>query len=177
MDLQQVPGIPGAVVARPDVHSDDRGGFLEIFREDLLEAHFVQANHSHSTQGVLRGLHFHRRQADAWYVINGVAQAMLADLRVPSDEPVVASIELTQDEPKVLYIPPGVAHGFLAVTEVDLIYWVTHVYTSQDEFGVAWDDPILAAPWKSASPILSGRDQNNPKLDWAEVEPLLAQDG
>lgn len=173
MELKEVPGIPGVLLGKPEVHSDDRGSFLEIFREDLLDARFVQANHSHSAKGVLRGLHFHRRQADAWYVINGVAQAMLADLRVKADQPPVAAVELSGGEPQVLYIPPGVAHGFLALTDVDLIYWVTHPYTSEDEFGIAWDDPALSAPWKTASPILSGRDKANPKLDWDHISPLL----
>lgn len=176
MELEEISGIPGAIVGKLEVFSDDRGTFLELFREDLLDAHFVQANHSHSRQGVLRGLHFHRRQADAWYVIEGVAQAMLADLRFAKEKPAVASVELSGDEPKVLYIPPGVAHGFLSVTDVDLIYWVTHVYTSEDEFGVAWNDPRLSAPWKSDSPVLSGRDQSNPNIDWDEITPLLSRE-
>lgn len=174
MQLEEVTGIPGAVIGRPEVHSDERGTFLEIFREDLLGVRFVQANHSRSRQGVLRGLHFHRKQADAWYVMAGVAQAMLADLRGRRDEPSVASVDLSADDPTVLYIPPGVAHGFLAVSDVDLIYWVTHQYTSEDEFGVAWDDPALAAPWRSSSPVLSGRDRNNPRVDWDEITKLLS---
>lgn len=169
MKLEEVPGIPGAVLAQPKVNEDSRGSFMEIFREDLLGVQFVQANHSHSKKGVLRGLHWHKKQADAWYVINGHAQAMLADLRTPSQEPAVASIDLIGGEPQVLYIPPGVAHGFLGVTDVDLIYWVTGYYDASDEFGVAWDDPTLAAPWKDHSPILSDRDRANPKLDWASL--------
>ena len=167
--IDEVTGVPGALLITPDVHSDSRGSFLEIFREDLLDARFVQANHSGSRAGVLRGLHWHRHQADAWYVVNGHAQAMLADLRTPTDQPAVASIDMIGSEPRVLYIPPGVAHGFLAVTDVDLIYWVTAYYDASDEFGIAWDDPALSAPWKSSDPVLSARDQANPKLDWAEI--------
>jgi dTDP-4-dehydrorhamnose 3,5-epimerase len=167
--IDEVTGVPGALLITPDVHSDSRGSFLEIFREDLLDARFVQANHSSSRAGVLRGLHWHRHQADAWYVVNGHAQAMLADLRTPTDQPAVASIDMIGDEPRVLYIPPGVAHGFLAVTDVDLIYWVTGYYDASDEFGIAWDDPTLSAPWKSSDPVLSARDQENSKLDWAEI--------
>ncbi|MGQ0679187.1 MAG: dTDP-4-dehydrorhamnose 3,5-epimerase family protein [Actinomycetota bacterium] len=167
--MEEVATIPGALVITPDVHSDSRGSFMEIFREDSLGTRFVQANHSHSKKGVLRGLHWHRYQADAWYVMNGHAQAMLADLRTPAERPAVVPVDLAGGEPKVLYIPPGVAHGFLAVTDVDLIYWVTGYYDSTDEFGVAWDDPTLAAPWKHDSPILSGRDQANPRLDWAAL--------
>ncbi|MDQ4149615.1 MAG: dTDP-4-dehydrorhamnose 3,5-epimerase family protein [Actinomycetota bacterium] len=171
MKPEPLPGIPGAYLMRPRVHSDERGSFLEIFREDVLGTKFVQANHSHSKAGVLRGLHWHRHQADAWYVISGQAQAMLADLRRPSPQPAVASVDLDSHEPLVLFIPPGVAHGFLALTDVDLIYWVTEYYDASDEFGVAWDDPTLNAPWKADSPILSERDKGNPKLEWEAIDP------
>ncbi len=167
--MEPLEDIEGALVGAPQVHSDNRGSFLEIFREDLLGVRFVQANHSHSKKNTLRGLHYHRRQADAWYVMAGEAQAILADLRWPSDSPAVVSVDLVADSPKVLYIPPGVAHGFLAITDVDLIYWVTGYYDASDEFGVAWDDPTLRAPWRTAEPILSGRDQANPPLEWATI--------
>lgn len=170
MKIEPIEQIPGACVCYPKVHSDSRGSFMEIFREETLGMEFVQANHSKSVAGVLRGLHWHRHQADAWYVFNGHAQAMLGDLRTPTDEPAVASVDLTGDEPKVLFIPPGVAHGFLAVSDVDLIYWVTGYYDASDEFGVAWDDPTLNAPWKMTDPILSDRDRNNPKLEWDEIK-------
>lgn len=170
MKIEEIEQIPGALVCYPKVHSDSRGSFMEIFREETLGMQFVQANHSRSVAGVLRGLHWHRHQADAWYVFAGQAQAMLADLRTPSPEPGVASVDLIGGEPKVLFIPPGVAHGFLAVTDVDLIYWVTGYYDPSDEHGVAWDDPTLNAPWKITDPILSERDRSNPKLEWDEIK-------
>lgn len=170
MEPQEIEGIPGALIFEPKTFEDERGFFLEIFRESLLGESFVQANHSHSNKGVLRGLHYHRHQSDAWYVMNGEAQAMLADLRHRSDEPAVVSVTLKAGEPKVLYIPPGVAHGFYAVTDLDLIYWVTAYYDASDEHGVAWDDPTLACPWKTDSPLLSPRDRENPKLEWDQIE-------
>lgn len=178
VDLYRLPtelkiqelSIPGALLGTPERHEDSRGWFIEILRESDFGMQFVQGNHSHSAENVLRGLHYHRRQADAWYVVGGRAQAMLADLRTESDRPSVLSVDLKADEPQVLYIPPGVAHGFLAVTELDLIYWVTGYYDASDEFGVAWDDPTLAAPWKSDSPILSERDKTNPKLEWSSID-------
>ena len=169
MKLEPVEGIPGAVLGTPPIYTDNRGSFLEIFRENLLGVPFVQANHSHSVKGTLRGLHYHRKQADAWYVIAGEAQAMLADLRTPSESPAVCSIDLVAGTPQVLYIPPGVAHGFLATTELDLIYWVTHYYDSTDEFGVAWDDPTLNPPWRISDPNLSERDRRNPRLEWSTI--------
>lgn len=170
MKLQENSDIPGVLVGHPDIHEDSRGFFLEIFREDLLGMRFVQGNHSHSNAGVLRGLHYHRKQSDAWYAISGEAQAMIVDLRTPSDNPAVVSVELSSKSPSVLLIPPGVAHGFLAVTDVDLIYWVTHPYDASDEFGVTWDDPQIDAPWRNRDPILSERDRSNPKLDWALID-------
>jgi dTDP-4-dehydrorhamnose 3,5-epimerase len=169
MNLEPVPGIPEAVLGELTAYEDPRGFFVEIFRQDFLGARFVQANHSHSKAGVLRGLHHHRRQADAWYVISGEAQAVLADLRTPTNSPAVASIDLSASRPRVIYIPPGVAHGFLALTDVDLIYWVTHYFDASDEFGVAWDDPTLNVPWRIDDPILSDRDRNNPRLEWGSI--------
>lgn len=169
MKLDESPLIPGVFIGDPQVHEDTRGFFLEVFREDLLGARFVQANHSHSRAGTLRGLHFHRRQSDAWYVVSGRAQAILADLRTPTGSPPVVSMDLSSEEPRVLFVPPGVAHGFLAVTDLDLVYWVTHAYDASDEFGVAWDDPTLNVPWRIQDPVLSERDRQNPRLEWDSI--------
>src|SRR5207249_8602650 len=114
--LEPDPRIPGVLHGTPVVHDDDRGWFLEIFREDDLGATFVQGNHSHSRAGVLRGLHYHRKQSDAWYVVAGEVQAMLADLRTPSPSPAVVSVRMTGDQPRVLCIPPCAALGFRAFT-------------------------------------------------------------
>lgn len=168
-ELDLIEPIPGALIGRPDVHADPRGFLLEILREEAFGTHFVQATHSHSKAGVLRGLHYHQKQSDAWYLIRGTAQVVLADLRTRSNHPAVISLELNSKEPQILFIPPGVAHGFLAVTDLDLIYWVTEYYNPDDEFGIAWDDPILAAPWAVRDPILSERDRTNPKLEWDSV--------
>ena len=172
MRLERDPVIPGVLHGFPVVHQDERGSFMEIFREDELGASFVQGNHSRSAKGVLRGLHYHRKQSDAWYVIAGEAQAMLADLRTPAESPAVVSVTMRAGEPRILFIPPGVAHGFLAITDVDLIYWVTHPYDATDELGVAWDDPLLQAPWQipdGSAPVLSDRDRRNPPLEWNDV--------
>lgn len=169
MRLEPDRRIPGVRWGFPRVHADRRGFFLEIFREDALGTRFVQANHSHSRPGSLRGLHYHRKQADAWYVLSGEAQVVLADLRTPSDSPVVVSEDVFGKDPRVLFIPPGVAHGFLAITQVDLIYWVTQYYDSSDEFGVAWNDPTLDVSWRTRRPMLSERDQSNPPLDWNSI--------
>jgi dTDP-4-dehydrorhamnose 3,5-epimerase len=73
-------------------------------------------------------------------------------------------------EPTAVYIPRGVAHGYLALTDLDLVYLVTHEYDPQDEHGVAWDDPTLAIPWQlDGVPVVSERDRNNPTLQWERI--------
>lgn len=169
MNKEEIKGIQGAYLFTPRVHDDGRGYFLEIFRESFLGEKFVQANHSHSSAGVLRGLHYHRYQTDAWYLVAGIAQAMLVDVRERAEKPIVVPIALKSSEPAVLVIPPGVAHGFYAVTDVDLIYWVTNYYDATDEHGIAWDDATISAPWLTDSPLLSDRDLKNPRLTWEEI--------
>jgi dTDP-4-dehydrorhamnose 3,5-epimerase len=172
MTVLEQPPLRGVQLLRPQRHLDDRGWFLEILREDAVGDLFVQANHSHSRAAVLRGLRYHRRQADAWYVISGRARVGLADLRT-KEKPKVVTIDLAGDDPTVLYIPPGIAHGFLALAELDLIYLVTHYYDASDEFSVAWNDPALAVPWGVRDPILSDRDREAAPLDWSEVASIL----
>jgi dTDP-4-dehydrorhamnose 3,5-epimerase len=146
---------------------------VETLREDDLGTSFVQGNHSHSQAGVLRGLHFHARQADAWYLIRGQARVGLADLRTQTETPAALTVDLSEDDPATLYIPPGVAHGFAALTEIDLVYWVTHYFDGKDEHGVAWNDPTLAVPWQIEDPILSERDAAAERLDWDAVAAVL----
>jgi dTDP-4-dehydrorhamnose 3,5-epimerase len=165
--------IPGVLLGGPERFEDDRGWFQEILREDAFGVEFVQGNHSHSRAGVLRGLHYHAKQSDAWYVVNGETRVGLADLRKRSEHPVAMTVEMSAEDPKVLYIPPGVAHGFYAVSELDLIYWVTHYFDNTDEHGIRWDDPAAGVPWDVKVPILSERDRSAVSLDWNDVEQVL----
>lgn len=161
--------IPGLIHRALDRHSDPRGFFNELFRVAEVPESFVQANHSHSNAGVLRGLHYHRNQADLWYLARGEIRVGLADLRYRDAAPKTAVIDMSSDNPSSLYIPPGVAHGFAATTDCDLIYWVTQEYDSSDEFGVSWDDATLAIDWGVPDPILSERDRANAPLDWDDI--------
>jgi dTDP-4-dehydrorhamnose 3,5-epimerase len=167
-----VEDIPGVVLSTPEVHFDPRGSFAEIMRASSYPEAFVQSNHSRSAAGVLRGLHYHRRQADLWYVVDGRIEVGLADLRVRADRPATATVPLSGDAPATLYIPAGVAHGFFAHTPVELIYWVTNYYDSTDEHGIAWNDPTLAIPWSASGPVVSERDASNPELRWDEILPF-----
>lgn len=167
MSSSRIPGIELTPLHR---HTDKRGGFVEVARSSHHHTPLVQANHSQSKAGVLRGLHYHRRQSDLWYVVAGRAQAGLVDLRDRRGESLVCeTLILDGETPASLYIPPGIAHGFLALTDLHLVYWVTHEYDGSDEYGVAYDDPRLALEWSITNPIVSERDATNPELSWADI--------
>jgi dTDP-4-dehydrorhamnose 3,5-epimerase len=162
--------IPGVEIHEPAVHGDDRGRFVEVFRAAAMPYPFAQSNHSRSAAGVLRGLHYHRHQDDLWYVVAGRAQVGLADLRQGSGRPLVETHVLDGERPTTLYIPRGVAHGYLALGALDMLYWVTAEYDPEDEHGVAWDDRTLAVPWQlDGAPVLSERDARNPALVWEQI--------
>lgn len=167
-------------------HADARGSFRELWRASTFDAlteaqtgsqpgstpRFVQANLSTSAAGVLRGLHYHRRQLDYWIVASGRALVALVDVRPLADgtgrRAPVETRELEADDWVV--IPAGVAHGFLALEPLELIYLVTNEFDNSDELGFAWDDPAVGVPWPRIAatpdgrPILSDRDRSNPSL-------------
>ncbi len=155
---------------------DERGSFAETYRREWLPAgarEMVQSNLSRSRAGVLRGMHYHREQADHWVVIEGRAFVALYDLRTGSPtRGERQELEMDGQSPSGLYIPPGVAHGFSARTEVALQYLVDAYYGSgQDEHGIAWDDPELGIGWPDPEPVLSERDRANPPLAEALHDP------
>jgi dTDP-4-dehydrorhamnose 3,5-epimerase len=163
-------GIAGAHRFELLAHEDARGSLTEAYRRDWVGGReAAQANLSISYPGVLRGLHWHRRQADYWCVLSGIAHVRLVDLREGSPTR-LAVVEHRIDGGERrdgLVLPPGVAHGFYAETEVVLLYLVDAYFTGDDEFGLAWDDPEIGLTWPSAEPVLSERDRSNPSL--AEV--------
>lgn len=170
MTANEVPAaeIPGVRVIQLKAHVDARGRFIETYREEWFQGcpRMVQGNRSDSTPGVLRGLHYHLKQADYWYVPAGSVLAVMADLRQKSPtRGKIALVELGDGHDVGLYIPPGVAHGYLARTQATMTYLVDRYYDPQDELGVAWDDPQLAIPWGlDGPPNLSPRDQQNPRV-------------
>ncbi|MCU1371100.1 MAG: dTDP-4-dehydrorhamnose 3,5-epimerase-like enzyme [Ilumatobacteraceae bacterium] len=163
--------IAGVVVARPTIHADERGRFVETYRAEWFpgQAPMVQGNHAERRAGSVVGLHYHRHQADYWYVVRGHARAVLHDLRTGSPtEGATATVELGEvaggdHNHHGLFIPPGVAHGFAALSDLSLTYLVDATYDPADELGVAWDDPEVGADWGVADPVLSERDQALPR--------------
>lgn len=113
-------------------------------------------------------MHFHRRQSDWWVLIEGSAFVALLDLRGTGSpgSPETLSLDAS-DRLTGLYIPPGVAHGFLALTDMTLQYMVDLPFDGTDEHGFAWDDPAAAIDWPNPNPVLSERDMSNPTLEEA----------
>ena len=168
-ELSNLKQIAGVKLVQLRTFDDSRGRFREIFRKEWFPQSqwlAIQSNHSESKAGVLRGLHYHHRQADYWYVIHGRIRAGLVDLRTASETFLAStSIELSNLDPQGLYIPTGVAHGFVTLEETNLLYIVDNYYDGEDEYGVAWNDPKLGIWWGVEEPIISLRDQENPLLN------------
>ena len=175
--------IRGVSYSRLNKLADPRGSFVEIWRASafgeltetdagLPDPRFVQANLSTSAAGVLRGLHYHRRQLDYWTVVSGRALVALVDVRpVVADSSARAIVEVRElGAAESGRIPTGVAHGFLALEALQLLYLVTNEYDGSDELGFAWDDSAVGVPWPKVEgtpdgrPILSDRDRSNPTL-------------
>jgi dTDP-4-dehydrorhamnose 3,5-epimerase len=158
--------IAGVHVVVPDRFGDDRGTFVETYRRSWFAEgrEMLQANRADRVAGCLVGLHYHLHQADYWYVPFGVARVVLHDLRRggPSDGATVA-LDLSGENHLGVFIPPGVAHGFAALTDMTITYLVDGYYNPADELGVAWDDPAVAADWGVTEPVLSARDRANPR--------------
>lgn len=163
--------IDGPLIIQPNVFKDDRGYFLETYNEseyvknDII-AEFLQDNQSKSMKGALRGLHFQRppyAQGKLVRVIKGAVLDVVVDIRVAS--PTYGqhySIELSEDNFTIFWIPEGFAHGF-ATLEDDTIftYKCTDVYNKESEGGILWNDPDLNIDWGITNPVLSEKDSKN----------------
>jgi len=176
--------IAGVKFVHLKAFADDRGKFMETFRRAWFPERswdIIQTNCSYSRAGVLRGLHFHHRQVDYWFAPTGKLRVGLADLR-PGSPTYGASqaLEIGEHNPVGVFIPIGVAHGLLALTDAVLTYIVDNYYDGEDERGVAWNDPTLAVAWEADNPILSERDRQNPllaQLPAAQVPPPFQTSG
>ena len=179
--------LPGVIVIEPKVYVDKRGFFLETFREDVLlqagiNVHFVQDNHTRSSQGVLRGLHYQMTQTQGKLVRVAAGSVFDVVVDVRSSSPTFGQwygTELNEDNIKMIYVPPGFAHGFVVLSETtDFIYKCTDYYHPESEQGIAWDDPDLNIDWPIAEIAekisLSDKDKQNVKLKDQPAEKLPA---
>ncbi|MEO8698082.1 MAG: dTDP-4-dehydrorhamnose 3,5-epimerase [Acidimicrobiales bacterium] len=169
--------IAGVFIIEPVVHGDERGMFVETYRRAWIPGarEMIQGNRGDRQQGAVVGLHYHLHQADYWYVPFGRCRVVLHDLREgsPTDGGTeVLDIGRRDDgthDHRGIFIPPGVAHGFAALSDMTITYLVDGYYNPSDELGVAWDDPAIGADWGLADAILSNRDRANPRR--ADIEP------
>ena len=173
--------IPDVVLLEPKVFGDARGFFFESFNQKAFNAatgtdhQFVQDNHSRSTKGVLRGLHYQSQQPQGKLVrvVQGAVFDVAVDIRRSS--PTVGQwvgVELSADNHRQLWVPPGLAHGFLVLSDTaDFLYKTTDYYAPEHERCIAWNDPALAIVWPDMgmAPCLSGKDQRGLGLAEAPV--------
>lgn len=166
--------LPGVLIVEPQVFRDDRGFFLESFNGPRFAEHglppaFRQDNHSRSRRGVLRGLHYQLRrpQGKLIAVVRGAIFDVAVDIRVGSPAfGRAVTITLQEDDQRFVWIPPGFAHGFCALSDVaDVVYKCTDVYDPADDHGILWSDPGLAIPWPIAEPLTSAKDALYAPLD------------
>lgn len=164
--------IDGVLKVELDSHGDDRGIFVETFRRSWFpgQREMIQSNRADRKAGSIVGLHYHLHQADYWYVPFGKARAVMHDLRDNSPtQGKTIFIDMGQESgPEAkhigVYIPPGVAHGFAAITDMTITYLVDGYYNPADELGVLWNDPEIKADWGIVKPVVSERDQKNPAI-------------
>jgi len=165
--------LAGVLIIEPKVFGDSRGFFKETFqaeryREAGIEYTFVQDNYSRSQKGVLRGLHFQITKPQGKLV--SCPKGAVFDVAVDIDPESTTygqyvGVELTEENHKQLWVPPGYAHGFCVLSEMaDFQYKCTDYYDPSDEGGVIWNDPDLAIEWSIAHPSLSSKDALLPTL-------------
>lgn len=170
----QSTDLPGVLILTPKVFRDPRGFFMETYKQSDFAAAglsepFVQENHSRSTRGVLRGLHYQRpprAQGKLIRVIHGEIFDVAVDIRPESStRGRWVGISLNADEPRMVFVPSWCAHGFCVVSsEAEVVYKTTAEYAPELEGGLRWDDESLNIPWPVSDPVLSDRDLGWPSL-------------
>jgi dTDP-4-dehydrorhamnose 3,5-epimerase len=163
----------GVIVVEPDVFRDERGFFLETFSRAKytrggIDCEFLQDNHSRSQRNTIRGLHAQRQhpQGKLVRVLIGSILDVVVDIR--RDSPTYLkwiSVELSADNFRQIYVPPGFAHGICITSDVaDIEYKCTDYYDPNDELRIAWNDPAIGIRWPIENPILSDKDREAPNL-------------
>jgi dTDP-4-dehydrorhamnose 3,5-epimerase len=170
--------LPEVVLIEPKIFPDDRGFFLETYKHSEFAGYgiserFVQENHSHSSRKTLRGLHYQKNPKAQSKIVRAVIGAIfdvVVDIRKGSPRyGRWIGIDLSADNKKMLYVPPGFAHGACVTrAEAALLYMVSSEYASECEAGIIWNDPALGIQWPESGPLLSPRDQWWPALASAD---------
>ena len=176
---------PEVLLVEPDIFQDDRGFFIETYHTEKYRAQglpgvFVQDNHSRSTKGVLRGLHYQLEhpQGKLVRVVSGEVFDVSVDIRTGS--PYFGKwvgVFLSGENHRQVYIPPGFAHGFCTLSEqADFLYKCTDHYVPGDEYGIIWNDPDIAIEWPQLELIFSEKDIRFPQLRESEKLPVYSKD-
>lgn len=173
--------IPELLILEPRVFGDARGFFMESFNARTfaevtgLETDFVQDNHSRSQRGVLRGLHYQLRQAQGKLVRVASGRVFDVAVNMRRSSPTFGrweGVELSEDNHRQFWVPPGFAHGFVVLSETaDFLYKTTDYYAPEHERCLAWDDPTVAVDWQleGIEPLLSAKDRVGKSLAEAEA--------
>jgi len=171
--------IPDVILIEPEVFVDKRGFFLETYQREAFESNgieveFVQDNQSRSTRGVLRGLHYQlppRAQGKLIRAVRGSVFDVAVDIRPGS--PTFGrwvGEELSAENSRMLYVPPGFAHGFCVLSdEVDILYKASDTYAPELERGIIWNDPQIGIRWPIDDVILSEKDSRLPAFASADL--------
>jgi len=175
--------IEGLVIIEPSVYPDERGFFMEtyskkVFSENSIDIEFVQDNHSRSTKGVLRGLHFQKPPFAQDKLIRctcGEVFDVVVDLRPNSPTfGQYESVLLSEENKKIFFIPKGFAHGFLVLSDIaDFQYKCSNFYNKESEGGILWNDPAINIDWPKIDFILSDKDKLWPKLEEITNNPVF----
>ena len=173
--------LPGVIVFEPKIFGDKRGFFLETFRNDVLldagiDTQFVQDNHSRSSKGVLRGMHYQMTQTQGKLVRVATGAVFDVAVDVRHGSPTFGEwygTQLDEDNMRMMYVPPGYAHGFVVLSDTtDFLYKCTDYYHPQSEQGIAWDDPDIGINWPIEEVTLSEKDKKNSRLKDQPVDML-----
>lgn len=179
MEVVATP-LAGVMLIKPQIWGDSRGYFVETWQHERytaagIDLPFVQDNHSMSTYGILRGLHFQRTRPQGKLVTVSLGKVFDVAVDIRLNSPTLGQwygVELTQDNQWQLWVPPGMAHGFVVTSQVaHFHYKCTDYYCPKDEGSIRWNDPDIAVAWPVAQPLLSDKDKCAPS--WQEVQPSL----
>jgi len=179
MEVVATP-LAGVILIKPQIWGDSRGYFVETWQYERyaavgIDLPFVQDNHSMSTCGILRGLHFQKNRPQGKLVTVSLGRVFDVAVDIRPHSPTLGQwygVELTQDNQWQLWVPPGMAHGFVVTSQVaHFHYKCTDYYCPQDEGSIRWNDPDIAVAWPVAQPLLSDKDQCAPS--WQDVQKSL----
>lgn len=175
--------IPEVLLIEPEVHGDRRGFFMETYQKARyydagIRYEFVQDNHSGSSQGILRGLHYQIRQPQGKLVRAGVGALFDVAVDIRQSSPTFGKwvgVILSAENKRQLWVPPGFAHGFYVLSEwAELLYKATDYYAPEWDRALRWDDPDVGVAWPllaGKAPVLSTKDENAPSLQDADLFP------